>query len=93
MFSVVSVHHSVHGGSHVTITHDALDITVQGLSPLPSPPPDPPASKNLVAITGNLFKLVHLRTHLNQYLHLVATKTCMVGKRAVRILLECFLVI
>ena len=37
MFSVVSVHHSVHRGSLVTITHDALDLTIQG--PFWSPPP------------------------------------------------------
>ena len=38
MFSVVFVRHAVHvGGAYVTITHDALDLTVQGRpSPLPS---------------------------------------------------------
>ena len=39
MFSVVSVCHSVchsvHRGSNVTITHDALDLTVQGPQPHP----------------------------------------------------------
>ena len=35
MFSVVSVWHSVQGGSHLTITHGELDLTVQG--PLPRP--------------------------------------------------------
>ena len=35
MFSVVSVH----GESHVTITHDALDFTIQ--EPLTQPPPPP----------------------------------------------------
>ena len=39
MFSVVSVHHSVQGGSYVTITHDALDFNVQGLFPPPIPRP------------------------------------------------------
>ena len=36
MFSVVPVCHSVHkGGCHVTITHDALELTIQvALSPL-----------------------------------------------------------
>ena len=38
MFLVVTVGHSVHGGrgrgSHMTITHDALDLTVKG-PPLP----------------------------------------------------------
>ena len=28
MFSVMSVRHSVHRGSHVIITHDTLDLTV-----------------------------------------------------------------
>ena len=37
MFSVVSVHHSVHGGSHVTITNDALDLTVPQPQPLQAP--------------------------------------------------------
>ena len=44
MFSVRSVHQVVilcTGGSHVTITHDALDFTVQ-LSPPPSPDPGSP---------------------------------------------------
>ena len=38
MFSVVFVRHSVNvGGSYVALTHDALDLTVQGRpSPLPS---------------------------------------------------------
>ena len=38
MFSVVSVRHSVQGdvgeGSHVTINHDVLNLTVQGSLPL-----------------------------------------------------------
>ena len=39
MFSVVFVRHSVHGvgGINVTITHNALDLTVQ--PPASSPPP------------------------------------------------------
>ena len=35
MFLQVSVCHSVQGAPHVTITHDALDLTVQA----PTPPP------------------------------------------------------
>ena len=31
-----SVSHSVHGGSHVTITHDALDLTIEGLPLVPN---------------------------------------------------------
>ena len=45
---------------------------------------------HLVAITGDLFKVVHLRTFPHQYWHLVTTEARTVGKRAVRILLECF---
>ena len=33
IFSVVSVRHSVHDGSHVTIIHDALDLSVKGPPP------------------------------------------------------------
>ena len=63
MFSVMSVGHSVHGGPHVTITHDALDLPVEPppfldmrhWSPSPSPGPRP---VTLVAITGDRFKLV-----------------------------------
>ena len=40
--------------SHVTITHDALDLTVQ----VPLPGSD---IWHLMANTGDLFKLVHLR--------------------------------
>ena len=41
MFSVVSVRHSIYKGDpHVTITHDALDLTVQlPIQSQPSPPP------------------------------------------------------
>ena len=66
MFSEVSVSLSVMGwGSHVTITHDALDFTVQGPIPqAPAPPPDMgPALFSMLVIsdgTTDLFKLVHL---------------------------------
>ena len=69
---------------------------------VPPPPPrhqvwepSPPYYWHLVVITGDLFKLVHLRIYPSpqQYWHLVvATETCTVGKQAVRILLECCLV-
>ena len=44
-------------------------------------------------ITGDLFKFIHLGTQPQQHL-VVATETeaCMVSKRAVPILLECFFV-
>ena len=38
------------------IANDALDLTVQGLPPCPSPP------SVMVAKAGDLFKLVHFRT-------------------------------
>ena len=46
-----------------------------------------------MAKTGDLFKLVHLRTPTDWCWHLVSIEACTVGKEAVRILLECFLVI
>ena len=44
MFSQVSVCHSVQGEgrSHVNITCDAFDLTVQGPLDYPAPPPHPP---------------------------------------------------
>ena len=77
------------GVPHVTITHDALDPTV------PTPP--------LLLTSGNhhwrpvqtcsLEDLPSPPPH-NQYFHLVVViKACTVGKRAVRILLECFFVL
>ena len=53
MFSVMSVCPSVHRGSHVTITHNALDLTVQDP---PNPGPAPPAHQTwdpLVPASGN----------------------------------------
>ena len=52
MFSVVFVHHSVHGGSHVTVTNDALDLTIQG------PPGHGASLYRVVVKTGDLFKFV-----------------------------------
>ena len=57
-----------------------------------------PCYWHLVIITGNLFKLVHLRTYHRFppppkcWNLVVVIETCMVAKRAVRILLECCLV-
>ena len=64
-----SVNLSVHRRSHVTITYDALDLTVQGSTPSPGPfghqtwdpKPQSPCLWHLVVITGDLFWLVHLR--------------------------------
>ena len=77
-----------------------MDLTVRGheLSQpaMAQPPPDirhgTPCYWNLVAIIGDMFKLVFLRTNPNQYWHLVA-EACTVGKQAVHILLECFIVV
>ena len=66
MFLIVSVHHSVHEEPHVTITNDALDLTIQGppghgasLYRDPRPPGSRSLSGHLVAKTGDLFKFVH----------------------------------
>ena len=65
----MSVRHSVQGGGspQVNITHDALDLTVQApwpqisdMSPLLLVPDSLLVTSG--AITGDLFKLVHLRT-------------------------------
>ena len=49
----------------MTITHDALDLTVQGPHSIHGTP-------LLVTITGDLIKLLHSRTSPLQYRHLVA---------------------
>ena len=64
---------SVHGGgSHLTIAHDALNLTIQG------PPPHSNLFNFDLSVQGPLWPWP--RPH-------------MVGKRAVRILLECVLVL
>ena len=92
------------GSPHATITHDILDFTVQPPSPnirheTPGPIPrhqtwDSPnlTPGHLVTIAADLFELNHLRTPLPVLISLGDTKACMVGNRAVPILLECFLV-
>ena len=70
------------GKSHITITYDALDLTIQRPPACPLPPgygtsmyrdrPSPPP-------LPDMFKLVHYETHT-------------FGKQEARILLECFLV-
>ena len=82
MFSVMSVCHAVHGGFHVTITHDALDLTIQG-PPSPSPAGhgaslymEPPAP---APTPRDMFKLVHF-------------ETCAIGKQTVSFLIEYFVV-
>ena len=81
------------GDSHVTVTHDTLDLAAQR----PLPPLDmgpyctcPPCYWHLMA--GDLFQLVHLRTPAHQSWHLIATEAQTVGREVVCILLECFLV-
>ena len=98
MFSVMSAHHSVilSRGSHVTITHDASDITMQGI-PNSSPPPDMASQTPLLLTSGGqdwrpvqTYSLEDIPSWLpssgnwnNRY------GQC---KRTVSILLECFLV-
>ena len=73
-------------GSHVTIVHDELAFTVQ--DPLPRYLP------HLVAITGDLFKLVHFRTTLPSRLVSVGYWTTYgQRKRVVRIPHDCFLLV
>ena len=88
MFSVVSVGQSFCAqgrGSRVTITHDVLDLTTQVTSWPQLPPPDMGPhctgmpSPGLGPIPLDIFKLVHY-------------EVCIVDKRVVHILLECFLV-
>ena len=89
---------SAGGFPHVTVSRDALELTIQGPS-APTLPLDmgphcigtPPPPWHLVAKTGDLFKSDHLRTP--RYWHLVATKACTVGKHVVCIILGCFLVV
>ena len=93
MFSYVSVYQSVNqsvcpqGGLHVTITHDALNLTVQ--------PPTSNMGTPLLETSGDhhwrIVKTCSLEDP-HQYWHLVATEACTVGKQAVCILLGCFLV-
>ena len=81
----LSVHRG--GGPHVTIIHKALNLTD------PHPYPDIRHGTcwwHLVAITGDLFKLVHFRTPHRTPPHPV-TEPHTVGKWAVCLLLECFL--
>ena len=110
-----SVSHSVHRRvSHVTITHVALDLTIQ------EPPPQlysilPPITPSvqgphlyriplctrpqfplppLMTFGGQDWRPVHTCSleDSHQCWHLVAIEVHTVSKRAVRILLECFLV-
>ena len=66
-------------------------------APWPWPLTLPTYQWQLVAFTGDLFRLVHYLTvqspppHWHWYM--VAIKACTVDKRAVRIILECFLVV
>ena len=108
MFPVVSVHQSVilfteGRGGNVTITHDVFDLTVQGPpSPTPSLQPWhltvqgplflPPANGiwwPSLETCSNLFTSAPPPTGADMWWLLKHVQSC---KRAVRILLECFLV-
>ena len=102
------------GGSHVTIIHDAFDLTAEGrpisdMSSLPALPPDilpgtPPDIRPeiplLLTSGGQHWRLVQACS-LEDPLHpppsrttsVVATEAHMVYKRALCILLECFLIV
>ena len=67
-------------GSHATITHDTLDLTVQG-TPSPLTPTLSSWWWHLVAKTGDLFNIVHLGAPPPCW-HLVATKACSYGLQA-----------
>ena len=78
MFLVMSVHHSVRGVAHLTITYDALDLTIQE---------EPPWFQPLLPKTWVL-TIQEPQSHPPTP-QLVHYDVCTV---AVRILLECFLV-
>ena len=91
MYSAMSV--CSQGTPHVTITNNALDLTI--LEP-PSPGPGPlsaeilPCQWHLVAKTRDLCKLIHLMAPTGADIWWLSTEACTVGERAVRILLKCF---
>ena len=78
-------------GSHVTIAYDALDLTIQAhpLDMVPHWRGRSPCYWQLVAITGDLFKLVHFRPPQVLALAIESYVWC---NWVVCILLECFLV-
>ena len=91
MFSVMRVWHSVcslgRGNHHVTITHDTLDLTVEGLSlaPLDIGPGIPSPSPQLLIFSGHHWKpvqTVHLRTSLPPEQHLVVVHWTMYSLQA-----------
>ena len=99
MFSIVSVCLSAGGFPHVTVSRDALELTIQGpsASTLPldmgphcigtTPPPVTSGSQDRRPVqTWSL-------EDPPRYWHLVATKACTVGKHVVCIILGCFLVV
>ena len=94
------------GGSHVTTTLNALDLTVQDLSPQPwlqlhpldirhlTPKPTPPHIRHRTPTDPLLVTSGghHWRPVQTCSAQLVATEARMVGKRLVQTPLECFLV-
>ena len=95
------------GGIFTTTITIFLTIICKDLALLPPPPSHPtwdqPSSPGLSApllmtSDGHYWRPVQtcslkLPVQFSKYLHLVATEACTVGKRAVRILLECLFVI
>ena len=93
----LSVIMSKRWGSHVTITHDALDLSIERLPP--SWPQSPIMFLPLLNISPHCKGTPHLdmfklfKIFVGHMFFLWATDTPrQVGKSAVRILLECFLV-
>ena len=83
------------GETHATITHDALDLTVQSHHTHSSRcgPPAPIASDIWWSSleTCSACSVKDLRAVPSLYGHVVTTEVRTVGKQAVSILLECFL--
>ena len=99
MFSIVSVclplSHYVHGRSHVTITHNALDLIIQRRPTQAIQGTHLPTYKDPRHpwTYSNLFNLeLTVQGHPPVIYKLVRYEASTVGKRTVGILLECFLV-
>ena len=91
MFSVMSV--CLQKGSHVTITHDTLDLT-RYMDTLLVPDPTHPqflASLLLMTTSGRDWKSVQAYSLEDLRPPPPSVDICWAGKQAVRILLECFL--
>ena len=92
MFSIMSVCHSVHREwGHVAITHDTLVVTIQRPPSLSWPQPFPTDMGPHCAGIPWTLPFSNMGPHCTGTLH-TYYEARMVGKRALRILVECFLV-